>query len=392
MGRRREIWAVYVAGLIQGVALVTFPAASAVFTSADDYGLSSAQYGGMFVPQAAMAVSSSLLGAGLRHRWGTKRLFVLGLLANLSAMTLLVVSRFSMQHHGAAYGLLLAATACLGVGFGFTVPALNTLAAAFFPQRVDSAVLGLNALLGLGTALAPAFIVLFTELGVWWGLPLMVGVAIFAMLAFSMRLPLNAGSTANSRRLRLGTSRVPGRFWIFAVFALLYGVCETMNGNWSALYMKEHFGASTALSAVSLTIFWSMVTAGRLLFAAIASWIAEPLVYRVLPLVIAVALIASAYVPTTHAWLGIATFALAGLGCSALLPLTISFGQKELTTIAASLSGGLIAFYQIGYGIAAFGVGPLQSSGGQRLDGIYGGASAVALAMCGLSFAITRKQ
>jgi hypothetical protein len=59
--------------------------------------------------------------------------------------------------------------------------------------------------------------------------------------------------------------------------------------------------------------------------------------------------------------LGILTFALAGLGCSALLPLTISFGQKELTTIAASAAGGLIAFYQIGYGIAAFGVGPLQT-------------------------------
>jgi hypothetical protein len=37
------------------------------------------------------------------------------------------------------------------------------------------------------------------------------------------------------------------------------------------------------------------------------------------------------------------------------LPLTISFGQKELTDITASVAGGLIAFYQIGYGIAAFG-------------------------------------
>jgi NAD(P)-dependent dehydrogenase (short-subunit alcohol dehydrogenase family) len=46
--------------------------------------------------------------------------------------------------------------------------------------------------------------------------------------------------------------------------------------------------------------------------------------------------------------------------CSALLPLVISFGQAELKTIAASVAGGLIAFYQIGYGIAAFGVGPLM--------------------------------
>jgi hypothetical protein len=41
MAQRNEIAAVYGAGVIQGVALVTFPAASAVFTSAGGYGLSS---------------------------------------------------------------------------------------------------------------------------------------------------------------------------------------------------------------------------------------------------------------------------------------------------------------------------------------------------------------
>ena len=69
--------------------------------------------------------------------------------------------------------------------------------------------------------------------------------------------------------------------------------------------------------------------------------------------------------------LGIAIFALAGLGCSALLPLAISFGQQQLPTIASSVAGGLIAFYQIGYGIAAFGVGPLQTRAGLDLNVIY---------------------
>jgi hypothetical protein len=54
------------------------------------------------------------------------------------------------------------------------------------------------------------------------------------------------------------------------------------------------------------------------------------------------------------------------------------------------VSGGLIAFYQIGYGIAAFGVGPLQSLAGLPLNGIYGGTAIVALAMWGLSFGIAR--
>ena len=67
LARRKEVAAVYGAGLIQGVALVTFPAAGVVFTSAAGYGLSRTEYGGMFVPQALTAIGSSLLGAGLRR-------------------------------------------------------------------------------------------------------------------------------------------------------------------------------------------------------------------------------------------------------------------------------------------------------------------------------------
>lgn len=70
MGQRSEIAAVYAAGTVQGLALVTFPAASAIFTSAAHYGLSSEEFGGMFVPQALTAVGASLRWAGLNRRLG----------------------------------------------------------------------------------------------------------------------------------------------------------------------------------------------------------------------------------------------------------------------------------------------------------------------------------
>jgi len=392
MAQRSEILTVYVAGLIQGVALVTFPAASAVFTSSSDYGLSSTEYGGMFVPQAVMAIISSLLGAGLRKRLGTKRIYMMGLFANLLAMSLLVVSRFVMKEHSLAYTILLVATAFMGIGFGFTVPALNTFAAVFFPQKVDRAVLTLNALLGLGTALAPVFIALFVGLGIWWGLPVLVGALILGLLLFSAGQTLKDGAKSHAAHAHKGKNKFPARFWIFAAFALLYGACETMNGNWAVPYMTKHFGASAAIASLALAIFWSMVTAGRILFAAIEKWFPEKMVCRVLPFVVAAAFITTACVPKTNSLLGILTFALAGLSCSALLPLTISFGQKELTAIAASAAGGLIAFYQIGYGIAAFGVGPLQTWAGLDLNVIFGGTAVVALAMAAVSFVVTRKS
>ncbi len=392
MVQRSEIVTVYVAGVIQGVALVTFPAASAVFTSANGYGLSNTEYGGMFVPQAVMAIVSSLLGAGFTRRLGAKPVYLLGLAANLAAMVLLVLSQFEMHDHALAYRILLVATACMGIGFGFTVPALNTFAAAFFPHKVDRAVLGLNALLGLGTALAPAFIALFTGLGIWWGLPVLVGGFLLAMLLFSMNLRLNEGPEPRRAPTPTGGSRFPRRFWIFAAFAMLYGICETMNGNWASLYMTRHFRASATLAALALTIFWSSVTAGRVLLAAVERWFPERLAGRVLPLVVAAAFIVSASLPASAPLAGLLVFALAGLGCSALLPLTISFGQKELASMAGSVAGGLIAFYQIGYGIAAFGVGPLQTWAGLNLNSIYGGTAVVACAMSALSFVIVRRD
>jgi fucose permease len=198
----------------------------------------------------------------------------------------------------------------------------------------------------MATALAPVFIAIFVGLGIWWGLPVLVGVLILGLLLFSAAQALKDG--AASHAAHKGKIKIPARFWIFAIFALLYGVCETMNGNWAVPYLTKHCGASAFMASLALAIFWSMVTAGRILFAAIEKWFPERMVCRVLPFVIAVAFIATACVPKTSPFFGILTFALAGLGCSALLPLTISFGQKELTTIAASAAGGLIAFYQIG--------------------------------------------
>src|SRR5664279_250414 len=122
---------VYGAGLAQGLALVSFPAASSILTSPTGYDLSTAQYGLMFLPQVVLAITA------------------------------------------AAYPILLCATAALGFGFGSTVPALNTFAEHLDPARQDRSVLTLNALLGTGTALAPLLIALFLALGAWWLLPVL---------------------------------------------------------------------------------------------------------------------------------------------------------------------------------------------------------------------------
>lgn len=51
MSSQAESRTVYAAGLVQDVVLVTFPAASTIFTEPSQYGLSSTQYGAMFLPR-----------------------------------------------------------------------------------------------------------------------------------------------------------------------------------------------------------------------------------------------------------------------------------------------------------------------------------------------------
>jgi MFS family permease len=386
MATRLEGNTVYAAGLVQGIVLVTFPAASSIFTDPAQYGLSNTQYGTMFVPQVVTAITASLLAGGFARRVGGKRVYLLGMLADLVSMVLLLVSSGVIGNDALAFGLLLAATACLGVGFGLTVPSLNTFTAAFHPDRVDNSVLVLNALLGAGTALAPLFVAIFVGLGFWWGLPLTSVVLIVGLLVVSLRLPLHAGTREAAPGRRRATG-IPRRFWLFAGFALLYGICETMNGNWAQVDMTRNVGASATQASLALTVFWAMVTLGRVLFAEIQRSFPTRRAYHVLPFVLTAALLAVAALPAGYPWLAVAAFGLAGLGCSALLPLTISFGQEQLAVMSGSVAGAVIAFYQVGYGLAAFGAGRLQDIGA-GLSTLYAATAITAALMGLLSFAV----
>ncbi len=391
MTRRTAIGLIYLTGLIQGLALVTFPAASSIFTSPQGYGFSSTQYGAMFLPQVVLAILASSLAPALARRWTLKHVFMVGLAFDLVAMVLLALSQLLVRSPDLAYGVLLLATAALGLGFGATIMALNTFAQEFFPGRADSAVLAMNALLGTGTALAPVFVAVFVGLGAWWLLPVFVGVALLVLWLFGLSAPLQAAadhSAAGGAASGEGLRGLPRRFWLYAVVVVLYGLCETLNGNWAMLYLTRQRGLPTEWASLGLTAFWAMVTVGRILFAVVSAKRPARWIYLGLPVLLAAAFLLVPQVSTAID--GVVAFGFTGLACSAFLPLSISLGGQEFARLAALVSGALIAFYQVGYGIAAFGVGPLQDATGLSLSSIYASASLVAAAMFVLAFFVTR--
>ena len=186
VGTRAETTVVSAAALVQGIALVTFPAASSIFTSPSHYGLSTTQYGSMFLPQVVTAITASLLGARLARRYGLKRVFVVGLLADLVSMGLLVTSQFFTSTQALAYGLLLVATAALRRWFRpgragaeyvhRRLPSRRCRQSGPRPQRAARP----------GDRAGPVFVALFVGVGAWWGLPVMTGVLLVGLVATSL--------------------------------------------------------------------------------------------------------------------------------------------------------------------------------------------------------------
>src|SRR5262249_37352713 len=291
--------------------------------------------------------------------------------------------------HNIAFGILLLATAALGFGFGATVMALNTYAEAFFPETVDRAVLVLNALLGVGTALAPVLVAAVLALGVWWLLPGLVACVFVMLFAIAWRAPLRARGAACAPAAS-GWTALPRRFCLYAAAVFVYGILETLNGNWAILYLTSERGVPARGAAFALAAFWVMVTLGRVAIAMISRLVEARLIYAALPIALLLTFQVAAHVPAETG--GIIAFGPAGLARSAFLPLSISFGGKEYPELSAVMAGGLIAFYQLGYGVAAFGIGPLHGPAGVALATIFAAGSLVAVPLVVIAYLITRRR
>ena len=160
-----------------------------------------------------------------------------------------------------------------------------------------------------------------------------------------------------------------------------------MFGNWgTTLLVGRGVKATSANNA--LAAFWASVTVGRLLIALSGKWIRSTSIYVVLPWAMAGALI---LVPAAHtATTGILVFAFGGLACSGFFPMSVGYGEATFPTFVELAAGWLIAAYQVGYGLAAFGGGLLQSQ--VALATLFRVAAVLAAVMGLLAVAIARHQ
>jgi MFS transporter, FHS family, glucose/mannose:H+ symporter len=391
VARAAEIGVVYGGGLAQGLALVSFPAAATILTAADGYGLSSNQYGSIFLPLFVGSVVSSLLAPTLARRRGLKTVLLAGFGCNALSMAAFALSATMTGMPDVAYAMILSATGLLGVGFGATLTAINAYAASFFPSRGETAITALHTLLGTGTALAPLIVAFLAGGGRWWLLPLAIAVAavVLAVVALAQPLALRSEGGPGPSLGAVAVARaLPMRFWIWIVFALLYGICETLFGNWGTVYLHQQRALPDTTANLALAVFWAAVTTGRLAVAVISTRISPLLIFRALPVLIAIALVCVALSSGTAS--GVLAFALAGLACSACLPLSIGTASSETPRFVETASGWMVASYMMGYGIGAFAVGPLRQLADLELSDVYFGTTAIAVVLILLAHLLVR--
>ena len=346
---------VYVSALLQGLAVVSFPASSTVLTGM--IGLTSAQYGAIFLPQVALAIVGSVGGGTLAQRWGLKPLLLLALAANAASQGLLAAT--VEVGSGGAYPAVLLGTASMGLAFGVSGAPLNSYPSLFFPEKSDTAVVALHSVLGAGLALGPVLVAPFVARGAWVGFPVLLavlcGATLLGVAGVSLPEDEEADEATDAPR-PLGT----GLFWAFVVAAVAYAFAEGTFSNWAVMYLHEARGVPEATAGLALSVFWAALVAGRLLTSVLVMRVSSQSVWLVLPVLMGATFLALPYVE--GAALGIALFAVAGLACSSFFPLMITLISRAFPDHVAWSSSMMIAALMFGVGGGSFVFGPLRGA------------------------------
>lgn len=381
MTRRPAATLVYTAGLVQGLVGVAFPASALVLRGA---GLGDARYGSIFVPQMALAALGAAGSGAVLERLGARRGLALGtLLMGLSQGALALCPHVGP---GWVYPLALLGTSLLGAGAGISAGPLNAYPQVLFPAKSESAVVALHAVTGGGLALTPLVVGWAIEARLWLVVPLALLAAHVVLWLTIERaaLPAVEPPRGSGPRPRPLDSRA---LWVFVAIAFLYGLTECTFGNWGVVFLTEDRRLGAATAGAGAAAFWAALGAGRV---AVATLLLRLPPAPVLPALAALMAAGCLLVPLAGSpESAVALFALAGAGCSAVLPLTMGLGGRRFPGDRAWVAGAVFSALVAGLGVGSFAVGLLRPVLG--LATVYRLAALPPAIACALAFALARR-
>jgi fucose permease len=147
-------------------------------------------------------------------------------------------------------------------------------------------------------------------------------------------------------------------FWALAAIVVLYALAEGTFSSWAIIYLQEDRGLTEAVAGFALSTFWGALVVGRVLVSLVVLRLPAVRIWLLLPALKIAAFLLLPYATTPAR--ALACYALAGLGCSAILPLTISLAAQRFHQHPSWVASVLVGALMLGVGLGSFMIGPLR--------------------------------
>ena len=308
----------------------------------------------------ACAIGTALSHQALCRIFGLRKVLYLGLLFNLFGLAILWFNQVSPVK--GFVPLIFLDMIFFGISITSVICALITYIILEYPKKLGVGITALFIFFNAGSMLAPVLLDIFNYFSAKTAMyPFLIALLIFAIwfvhaYFFDPQVP------AHIERLRKGTllwRELHYRLGLFAVAVIAFGLTETTFQAWGLLQIKATLGPQIATEIIS--VFWLFVILGQIFLLVPLYFFAARRVFYFL-IALSVGALINLPVQTTLPGI-IFGLAIAGLGCSAMVPILLSMIEREVLhfsfkhRVLPYIEGAasvVIAAYFIGVGVIDF--------------------------------------
>ena len=320
-----------------------------------DFGWSYVQAGIVLAGGAIGMFVATFLGGRFLHVLGIKVLLVFGV----------ALQALGLAFFGTSPSLLVNLLLSLGIGLGqgCVEVGVDWSVVRMSPDKDGRAMNLAHGAFSIGAVVGPLLTAAVLSSGLAWNNTFRLVALVYALILIALvALPLGRlGKEEGGGGAKLGGLSANPAWWLGFLLLFLYVGAELGISNWSAVFFVKVFGSTVELGALTVSLFWFGLVAGRLGFPLILPHVKAErlLVGLAIFFALSVGLVLAAGVAGKAALpLGLVAVALAGLGASCIYPSGITlvgaaFPVGQSTAIGFAATGGGIGAFVFPFAMSA---------------------------------------
>jgi len=296
----------------------------------------------------------------------------------LLASAVLTVSGLAATALAPGFGTLLAAAVVTGVGSGGFEVGVNAVEVDHAGEGAGKAMNRLHFFFGVGAIAGPVLAAAMVGAGLDWRLAFLAAAvppAAVGLVLLPQPLRHAAKAAVHDQAAIYGNAAL----WRYAMVVALYVALETTTYGWAASFWVKR-GASFLPAALLASLFWTTLTAGRLLCGGLADRMGLARFVRRSSAGALVACAAWTIWPTP--WLTLACLLLLGLALSGIFPTTMALVTEAFPGHAGKVVAFLAVFASLGGFVGPTAAGRLADSAGIGILPPFTAGLALAMLVC----------